>query len=77
MRAWYVAQYALAPAIVRPIVGPDCAGSGLLTCGILAVDFLIVHARAEREVVRNLGGRERFIKTAQSRGLVLLAKGNR
>lgn len=77
LRAWYVGQYALAPAVVRPIVGTACAGSGLQTCGVLSVDYLIVNGSVGEGGFQDLRRRAGFTGAAQSRGLTLLVRERR
>jgi len=66
---WYRAQYALAPAFVRPILLSDCLSRGPSGCGAEQLDFLVAGA-AQRD---SLALAEEFGFTfARSSGGVLL-----
>jgi hypothetical protein len=41
VQRFYSAQYALAPAVLKPIYLPECAARGPWACGLAQTDFLL------------------------------------
>jgi hypothetical protein len=69
----YVAQYALAPSLVRPIALSDCVARGPEACGAAQVEFLLVD-EAQQEAVDALGAQLGFTPAAETSGFALLAR---
>lgn len=67
---YYVAQYALAPLLVRPIVAADCVTHGARACGAEQLDFFIVQSRHQAEVAA-LEAPLRLGRVAAADGLLL------
>ena len=71
VQRFYGAQYALAPAILKPLYAPECRARGPWACGIGRVDYLLGPAG----VAPVLGTRDiRFTPEAEHAGMVLLKR---
>jgi hypothetical protein len=69
----YLAQYALAPALVRPIVLRACLEQGPAACGVGRVSHLVL-LDATPDLVQAVAGRLGFEPVSVRPGLALLAR---
>ncbi|HSN91003.1 MAG TPA: hypothetical protein VLS93_07220 [Anaeromyxobacteraceae bacterium] len=75
LQRFYAAQYALAPAVLKPVYLPECRERGGWACGLGRVDFVLLGAGGEAivPVAAELG----FAPASETGGLVVLARRTR
>jgi hypothetical protein len=73
MARWFLTEYALAPAIARPVLVPDCIARGAAACGLDDVSHLVLLG-LDRGTAVALGQRLGLAPVAASGPFVLLAR---